>query len=229
MNRDLPLEASKRLHGRDYAQRLHAQEEPRRLRAIIEACPITPESVVLDVGCGAGPLSVLLGPVVSEYHGVDFSEPFIELARAGVRARAQGNCHFHCEDVVAFIDRHPTRFDRVYALDISEHVSDRDWSAMVAAFARALKPGGSVVLHTPNLDFLVERMKHHRIGLKQFPEHIAVRTASANARFFTEAGFAPVHVRSLAHYNVLRLLHPLSHLPGLGRYFAARLLLVAYR
>lgn len=119
-------------------------------------------------------------------------------------------------------------YDAVFMLDISEHVPDAEWSAIVAAAWHALRPGGRVYLHTPNLDFVVERLKQAG-WMRQFPEHIAVRDAESNARFFRQAGFSRVECSTLPHYNVLRWLHPLSAIPGIGRYFAARLWIEAVK
>ncbi|MGA9828526.1 MAG: hypothetical protein WBQ57_09360 [Rhodanobacteraceae bacterium] len=70
-------------------------------------------------------------------------------------------------------------------------------------------------------------MKERGVLLKQFPEHVAVRTADQNMEFFRRCGFASVHVDYLPHYNVLRVLHPLSGIPLVGPFFAARLLVTA--
>ena len=90
-----------------------------------------------------------------------------------------------------------------------------------------LKPGGVAYLHTPNLEFFIERMKASNFILKQFPEHIAVRGPSQNMKFFQEAGFYPVSLLFLSHCNILKLIHPLSHLPYLGAWFGARIFIAA--
>ena len=56
---------------------------------------------------------------------------------------------------------------------------------------------------------------------------VAVRTPEGNAAFFVNAGFVDVHVDLIAHYNVLRFLHWLSALPGIGSWFKARIFLTA--
>lgn len=219
----------KGLYDEDYARRLHAHEESRRIRSILEHIRLPSHAKVLDVGCGNGPLALVLSPLVGEYHGVDFSEAFIHFARWRAQQRVLANCHFHCCDVIDFCSLHPDMFDVVFALDISEHIPDAEWQNIVASMNKALKPGGQVVLHTPNLDFFIERMKANAILLKQFPEHVAVRTAHQNEAFFERCGFSSVTTEYLPHYNFLRALHPLSRLPGIGPFFAARLLLIAIR
>ncbi|MBN8726464.1 MAG: class I SAM-dependent methyltransferase [Xanthomonadales bacterium] len=219
----------KDLYDDTYACRLLAREESRRIRPILAHVTLPVGAKILDVGCGNGPLAGLLAQRIGEYHGVDFSEAFVKQARRLADEQGLVNCQFHVGDVVDFIDQHPGQFDAVFALDISEHVPDAEWAPIVAAFERALKPGGQVIAHTPNLDFFIERMKERGIFLKQFPEHVAVRTAVQNMVFLEYAGLSSVQVRYLPHYNVLRALHPLSKIPGIGRFFAARLLLTATR
>lgn len=219
----------KALYDEAYAMKLLAKEESRRIRPILERINLPADAKVLDVGCGNGPLAGLLASGIGEYHGVDFSEAFIQQARRIANDLGILNCQFHVSDVVEYIDENEGQFDVVFALDISEHIPDAEWSSIVASFKRALKPGGQVIAHTPNLDFFVERMKDRGVLLKQFPEHVAVRTADQNAKFFNDAGLASVRVRYLPHYNILKCLHPLSKIPWLGRFFAARLLLTATR
>lgn len=217
----------KNLYDEGYAQNLQDREETRRIRSILAQVNLPSDAVVLDVGCGNGPLARFLSQRVKEYHGVDFSEAFVKRARRFAEECNLNHCQFHCSDVVDFIDSHTGQFDAVFALDISEHVPDAEWASIVAAMKRALKPGGQVIVHTPNLDFVIERMKEHAILLSQFPEHVAVRTASQNTAFFNSCGFSTVRVIHISHYNVLRVLHPLRLIPGIGKFFVARLLLVA--
>ena len=70
-------------------------------------------------------------------------------------------------------------------------------------------------------------MKDKNFLLKQFPEHIAVRTMEANAALLEQAGLQIVQARRLPHYNWLSILHPLSFLPVAGDCFAARLFIEA--
>jgi hypothetical protein len=61
--------------------------------------------------------------------------------------------------------------------------------------------------------------------LPQFPEHIAVRSDRQMVDLLAEAGFRrdAIKVRYIPHYNFLRIVHPLSYLPAIGRHFRARL------
>jgi cyclopropane fatty-acyl-phospholipid synthase-like methyltransferase len=115
-------------------------------------------------------------------------------------------------------------FDVATAFDFSEHVDDEDFLHIFSAIRASLKPSGRLLLHTPNLEFFLERLKDWGV-LRQFPEHIAVRSPSDHLRLLEDCGFDIqfVRIERIAHYNMLRVLHPLSRIPVLGRCFAARL------
>ena len=229
MASDRPASDLKALYDEAYTRKLAAREEATRIRPLLSRIDIPSDARVLDVGCGNGPLALLLAPLVVEYHGVDFSEAFVASARENASRDGLRNCFFHCAEVGDFVATQPGAFDIVFAFDISEHVPDREWASIVASMFLALKPGGRVCLHTPNLEFFVERLKQRNFVLRQFPEHVAVRTAGQNADFFRQAGFRDVRVEYVPHYNALRHLHVLSRLPLIGPLCSARLLLSAIR
>jgi cyclopropane fatty-acyl-phospholipid synthase-like methyltransferase len=219
------------LHDRAYVRKFLENEvaTTRRFGALLARIDLPAGARVLDVGCGSGALALALAGRIAEYDGVDFSEPFIDAARRRAARLGIQSCRFHCSDAIAFIDSQGPVFDLIFALDLSEHVPDAEWAAMVSAFKRGLKEGGQVLLHTPNLDFFIERMKQHNYLFRQFPEHVAVRTRVGNAAFFKNAGFSRVRCEFFPHYNFLRILHPASRLPVVGKYLAARLVLIATR
>jgi len=219
------------LHGGAYVEKFIRNEAAasRRFGTLLARIELHGGARVLDVGCGSGALCVALSGRICEYDGVDFSAPFIDAARERASRLGIQGCRFHYADAIAFIDSQGPVFDLIFALDLSEHVPDAEWAGMVAAFRRGLKEGGQVLLHTPNRDFIIERMKQRNILFHQFPEHVAVRTRAENAAFFTNVGFSCVRCEFFPHYNFLRILHPASRLPLVGKYLAARLVLVATR
>lgn len=214
------------LHGSAYVDR-YRKKTPERIERILRHVTLAQDMQVVDVGCGNAMLLPLIARRVRSYVGVDFSEDFIALAEEKRRKHGIANASFFCGAIQDFCRSRPETIDVVFALDLSEHVYDDEWQAIVDALWHCLKPGGTVYLHTPNRRFLIEMLKERNVVLKQFPEHVAVRDAEANEAFFRRAGFREVSVKRIPHYNVLRCLHWASWLPFVGRYFAARLLLVA--
>lgn len=195
---------------------------------LVERVDLPAGADVLDVGCGTGLLALLLASRYASYTGVDFSEAMVRVARERAGAKRLHRCEFIEGDAVALMSRQVGTYDAIFMFDISEHVPDAEWAAVVKAARQSLKPSGKVYLHTPNLDFLIERMKQNG-WMKQFPEHVAVRDGDANKKFFQDAGYSSVVCDVLPHYNVLRWLHFLANLPVVGKYMAARLWIVAMK
>jgi SAM-dependent methyltransferase len=165
-----------------------------------------------------------MGEGFGSYDGIDFSPDFIAAANSWAERTGRHDYRFHCCDIRDFCARNRNAFDVAATLDFSEHIEDALAIEIYAAIRQSLRDGGRLYLHTPNLDFFIERAK--QIGIRpQFPEHIAVRNGKQTARLLERAGFDPaaIKVEIVPHYNGLKLLHPLSRLPWVGRLFAARL------
>jgi 2-polyprenyl-6-hydroxyphenyl methylase/3-demethylubiquinone-9 3-methyltransferase len=98
----------------------------------------------LDVGCGAGLLCEPLTRLGAAVTGIDAAQENIAAAR--VHAAGSGLAvEYICGDVA---ELGLTGFDLVTALEVIEHVADKD--AFIAALAHALAPGGLMVLSCPN-------------------------------------------------------------------------------
>ncbi len=198
-----------------------------RMRRMLPYFELPPAARVADFGCGNGVLLELLSPLVAEYVGVDFSEPFIRAAERRRDERGLSNGRFECADIPEFCARHRHAFDAAFALDFSEHVYDDEFVRAFSAIRTALKPSAPLYIHTPNAEYFLERM-HESGWLKQVEGHIGVRDAAANIALLERSGFTQVEVRYLAHYLPLAAtLHFLSRVPLIGPYFRARLFLTA--
>jgi SAM-dependent methyltransferase len=224
----LTRDERKALHDAEYLRRFEKAEVAQRLERLIDRMDLRPDALLADLGCGNGAILPLIAHRVGQYYGVDFSEDFIEAAQRKQAELGITNARFWCGDIQAFCRNHQAAIDHALCLDLSEHVYDDEWANILKSIHDCLKPGGTLFLHTPNADFLVERMKARGI-LKQFPEHIAVRNARQNLALLREAGFSHSRAHSIAHYNSLRFIHPLSRLPGIGSLFRARLFIEAHK
>lgn len=214
------------LHGPDYVSAFEGQT-PRRLIQILQYVSIPVCATVADFGCGNGKLLSFIYDSIKEYIGVDFSDAFIDIAKRRKESHRFSRATFYCGSILDFCKDRPNMFDVVFAFDLSEHIYDEEWQEIVSSMHFVLKPGGKTYVHTPNRDFFVEIMKERNIILRQMPEHIAVRNAEQNVSFFERSKFANISVRYLPHHNVLRHVHFLCHLPLMGRYCRARILLTA--
>jgi 2-polyprenyl-6-hydroxyphenyl methylase/3-demethylubiquinone-9 3-methyltransferase len=99
----------------------------------------------LDVGCGAGLLTEPLARMGAAATGLDAAPENIAAAR--LHAEGQGLAIDYRAGSVEDLGDGET-FDLVCSMEVVEHVSDP--AAFVAGLARALAPGGLMLLSTPN-------------------------------------------------------------------------------
>lgn len=102
---------------------------------------------VLDVGCGGGLLAEGMAAVGATVIGIDLSEANL----AAARRHAEGgglDVEYRAVEVAELAAAAPGSFDVVTCLEMLEHVPYPE--QIVAACARAVKPGGAVFFSTIN-------------------------------------------------------------------------------
>ncbi len=108
----------------------------------------------LDAACGSGYGSSFLADKVRSADGVDVDPGAIEFAKSTYR---KSNLAYHCADLQSTLPFADQSFDAITSFETLEHVSDQ--MKMTSEFHRVLKPGGLLVISTP------DRRVSEQIGL----------------------------------------------------------------
>jgi 2-polyprenyl-3-methyl-5-hydroxy-6-metoxy-1,4-benzoquinol methylase len=111
------------------------------------------EQTVLDLGCGAGVFLELLRERSVRAAGIDLSAECVESCRRkGLDAREA--------ELLRFLETTDERFDGVFCSHVVEHLAPPAALGMLANCRRVLRPGGRLVVVTPNprdLDVITEK------------------------------------------------------------------------
>lgn len=128
-----------------YAARPIADEDAYRRKLAITRRYLTPESDVLEFGCGTGSTALEHAPHVRSIRATDLSPRMIEIAQSKADATGAQNVRFEVATLDT-LDAAPASFDAVLGLNIL-HLLD-DWPAQIAKAQALLKPGGVFVTST---------------------------------------------------------------------------------
>lgn len=106
--------------------------------------PESRAAAICDVACGPGwLLRFFVRRGYRNVSGVDVSAEQVALAHRHTASVEAG-------DVLAFLRAHPERFDLLTGFDIVEHFTKDEVLDFLDACRGALRPGGRLVLQTPN-------------------------------------------------------------------------------
>lgn len=175
---------------------------PERFDDRVDRCVRTVGSVgardILDVGCGDGFFLLRVKSVLR--HGGTCSGLDAD-ARSVAKARALGiDCHVGLADhTLPFRD---ASFDLVFAGEIIEHVVDTD--RMLEEIARVLRPGGHLLLTTPNLLAWYNRMLCLAGVTPMYVEHSYRASYGPNWSLRRQVSPAVGHLRIFT-YTALRM------------------------
>lgn len=197
--------------------------QKKRLENLLKYIKFNKGYNVVEFGCGNGIFGELICRKVRHYTGVDFSEPFVKLARKRHDALGVANSKFVCDDIVKFSDGCQNQYDQAYSMDFTEHIYDDDFLSIFKAIRSTLKEGGELYIHTPNGDSFLELLKKYGV-LKQVTGHIGIRNNKEYTNLLRKTGFSKIEVSYLPHYiKLLSVFHFLSYIPIFGKFFRARL------
>jgi SAM-dependent methyltransferase len=144
---------------------------------------------ILDVGCGNGHLLFQLRHKFTELHGLEYSGARLRQAQANLAEWSFHGLHGSAEDMHVYPDN---TFDCLVSADTIEHIPDVYRAAKECY--RVLKPGGRLVMNTPNIAFVKKRLL---LLVGRFPS-----TSQANEGFGSDVLFDGGHL----HYFSFRSL-----------------------
>lgn len=129
-----------------------------RIRKLVALLAAEPRGRLLDVGCAGGEFATLVARDGWQVVGLEREPSLVETARA------RGIETYHVD-----LDREPfplpaASLDAAVAGEVIEHLVDTDH--LLGELARVLRPGGVLVLTTPNLASLENRV---RLLLGRYP------------------------------------------------------------
>ena len=142
---------------------------------------------VVDVGSGRGEWLALLRTAGVSASGVDANPTFVEAGRARGLDLVHGDAVTHLQALP------PGAVDMVTAFHLIEHLDVEKLLALLAAARHALRPGGCVLLETPNPGNL-------RMAACDFyndPTHRSPLPAALTEYLVSASGFGEVEVRPL--------------------------------
>jgi len=157
---------------------------------------------ILDVGCGRGEVVLHCARQGICSVGVDYSTEAIsiaERAKATHKTDEKKHMDFICDDVENIVFNEP--FDRIFMLDIVEHLYDWELSKLFEICSGLLKPTGILVIHTLPNKWLYEIAYRRIVRLfmpwlpadprtkKEAAIHVNEMTITHLAHILSEAGF----------------------------------------
>ncbi len=110
--------------------------------------PERKDAAILEVGCGGGRLLYFFKTRgYRNLQGVDISPEQVNLARQVI-----DNVSVTEENAIEYLDSHRHSFDLIIGLDIIEHFRKDEVLHFLEACYKALRPGGRLILQTPNAE-----------------------------------------------------------------------------
>lgn len=181
-------------------ERAQRKTDLRRARMVRRVTPS--KGRVLEVGSGRGSFGATIARDF-EYVGIDLSSDAVREARAsGLEVYRSG--------VESFVNL-GAAFDTVASFHVFEHLPDPHDA--LAKIKELLKPGGSLVLVTPDTESLLCLVSGDRWVSYKFPEHLILYSRSALVELLEHSGFEITSIGSDFEYcDHSFLLSRLEHL-----------------
>lgn len=148
--------------------------------------PTDKNASIVDLACGSGRLLYLFKQMgYQNISGIDISPDQIELAAQVIPTVYQAN-------ILEWLQEKPSSFDLITGLDIIEHFHKPEVLEFLDTCFLALKPGGRIILQTPNCESIWGSMHRyydftHEVGF----------TNNSLSRLLKTTGFNRIETREI--------------------------------
>jgi 2-polyprenyl-3-methyl-5-hydroxy-6-metoxy-1,4-benzoquinol methylase len=182
------------------------REDVRRIAEFV------PSGRVLEVGCGYGYFLRCALEAGYDAYGIDLSPAAVKWAAE----RHPGRVFCGLLEEVPEIQEQ--QYDVIFGSHLIEHLTSP--GAFLETASRLLRPGGLIVLVTPNIGSLLARVSGRRWVSFKIPEHVSYYDPATITTLLTRADFTVRAIDPAYQYYALpfvtsrvrELLHPLSRL-----------------
>ena len=136
---------------------------------------------VLDLGCGNGEFLGILQAAGHEAVGVDIDPAMV------AECRQQGYTAYEA-DVITWLPTQSGQYDAIFSSNVIEHLDAQTVAAVVSGAYQALRPGGLLLLGTPNPESAIVHLHEYW----RDPTHVRLYSRQVLEFFLHNAGFIEV-------------------------------------
>jgi SAM-dependent methyltransferase len=182
------------------------KEDVRRIAEFV------PTGRVLEVGCGYGYFLRCAVDAGYDAYGIDLSPTAVKWASERLPGRV------FCGLLEEVPEIQGQQYDVIFGSHLIEHLTEP--GAFLETAARLLRPGGLIVLVTPNIKSLLARVSRSRWVSLKIPEHVSYYDPATITTLLTRADFTVQAIDPAYQYytvpfvasRVRELLSPVSRL-----------------
>lgn len=144
---------------------------------------------ILDIGCGPGTFLGNFAPESAECIGVDISSNQIEFA-----TKKYGNHRLQFQKTDGLLPYPENHFDTITSIELIEHLNTKEVKTLLQECHRVLKPGGQLVLTTPNYKsfwVILEKLVNRFSPVSYEHQHITHFSKKKLLDYLEKQGFKP--------------------------------------
>jgi len=167
---------------------------------LVKGVSFSPSDRILDLGCGLGLQTLLLGQRGCEVVGLDVCASSIARAqRKAFLLKRRIRAEFHATPLLA-AGFAAESFDKIFSFSVIEHIAD--YSVILSELHRIIKSGGEFIASVDalqgvsNPDLIARHRRDHQVEKYFTPEELR---AALQAAGFREIDIYPIFTSAYAH------------------------------